>query len=197
MALTISGGKCPKCDELASELDIVSYSYYVAGEHLHEPESGELPIFFVSFEFEQSRRDLFIEMGVDRVPAIGVSTPKMASGSRSFGEKVWLISNDDNVEAQKALENINNLFKKDVQLSYTIKRILMGNVLIIGIVALAFIGRNFLRQMLMMKPVWFILSGVIFVACVGGTAYNMIHGVPTFRQAQDPNTGEIYVDEYF
>jgi len=33
--------------------------------------------------------------------------------------------------------------------------------------------------------------------CIGGTAYNMIHGVPNFRYAKDEASGNYYIDEYF
>lgn len=193
----MAGGKCPKCEELKPELGIAAYSYVVAGEHLDK--DGELPIFFVQFDFDQSRKGAFTSLGVDRVPAVGISTPEMSKASqRTYRrENFWLITNDGNVEAQKTLENINNLFKKDVQLSYTLLRILTGNILLIGLASVAFFGRNIARKLLMIKMVWYWISAIAFIACVGGTAYNMIHGVPNFRQAQDPNTGEIYIDEYF
>ena len=65
----------------------------------------------------------------------------------------------------------------------------MGNIVIIGIVTVLFMLRNFVRSLLMLKPVWYFITCFAFVLCIGGTAYNMIHGVPPWKYAQDPNSG--------
>lgn len=73
----------------------------------------------------------------------------------------------------------------------------MGNVLIIGVAAIAWFSKNLVLQLLQIKPLWYIGSAFIFIMCIGGTAYNMIHGVPPFKYAKDEASGNYYIDEYF
>jgi hypothetical protein len=90
---------------------------------------------------------MFVDMGIERVPGLGHSKPSMGSSveARKFKkEEFWSVGNDDNVEAPKTLENLNRLMNKDVELKYTLYRILIGNFLIIGVLAAGWLMRNFL-----------------------------------------------------
>lgn len=101
------------------------------------------------------------------------------------------------MEAPKTLENLNKIVNKDVQLKYTFQRIFMENILMIALFAIAWFSRNFVLEIIQIKPLWYIGSSLVFIMCIGGTAYNMIHGVPPFKYAQDKNSGNYYIEEYF
>lgn len=108
-----------------------------------------------------------------------------------------MVGMQDTVEAPMTLEKVSKMLGHHVELQYTIGRILQGNLLIIGVFAIIVMLRNFFREILLHKIVWYTGTALVFIFCIGGTAYNLIHGVPTFKMAQDQNTGVVYVDEYF
>lgn len=186
------------CEQLYPELEQVSYSYSQAGWN-NPQENGDLPVFFVSYEFKQERQETFKSLGINRVPAIGFSQPSHAKiSNKEFKEsEMWMVGHDENVEAPKTLENLNKIMNKDVQLKYTLNRILMGNLIIFGLAAVAWFSRNFVLEIIHIKPLWYIGAAIVFVMCIGGTAYNMIHGVPSFKYARDEASGQTYIEEYF
>ena len=110
-----------------------------------------------------------------------------------------MVGNDDTVEALKSLENINKILGKNVPYNPPIDftKTFLNNIIIIGLALGAFLMRNFVLQIVQQKPLWYVGTGLIFILCIGGTAYNMIHGVPNFKYARDDSTGQVYVDEYF
>jgi hypothetical protein len=59
----------------------------------------------------------------------------------------------------------------------------MENILLIALFAIAWFSRNVVLDLIQYKILWYIGSAIVFVMCIGGTAYNMIHGVPPFRYA--------------
>ena len=74
---------------------------------------------------------------------------------------------------------------------------MFGNIIIIALFAVAWFSRNLALELIQIKPLWYIGSALVFIMCIGGTAYNMIHGVPPFRYARDEASGNYYIDEYF
>lgn len=74
---------------------------------------------------------------------------------------------------------------------------MLGNILILAFASVAWFGRNLALQLLKIKQLWYFGTALVFIMCIGGTAYNMIHGVPNFRYAKDEASGNYYIDEYF
>jgi len=108
-----------------------------------------------------------------------------------------MVGHDENVEAPKTLENLNKILNKDVQLKYTFYRIMMGNIVIVVLAAVAWFSKSFVLEIIKIKPLWYFGTALVFIMCIGGTAYNMIHGVPNFKYAKDEASGNYYIEEYF
>lgn len=96
-----------------------------------------------------------------------------------------MVGPEDTVEALKSLENINKIVGTNVPYNPPINfvRTITNNLIIIGLGAVAFMMRNFVLQILQVKILWYAGTSLVFILCIGGTAYNMIHGVPNFRYA--------------
>lgn len=83
VAFILYGGKCPKCDELLPEFEVVSACFSV--DNKNEPsytESGfvkDKPFFFISFEFTQDRKNIFVDFNVNRVPTVAWLKPEVAN----------------------------------------------------------------------------------------------------------------------
>jgi len=124
---------------------------------------------------------------VNRVPTVAWLRPELASSkSKKLQERdFWMVGNEDTVEALKSLENINKILGTNVPYNPPIEivRTILNNLVIIGLGAVAFFMRNFVLQIVQIKPIWYAGTALLFILCIGGTAYNMIHGVPNFRYA--------------
>jgi ABC-type phosphate transport system permease subunit len=84
----------------------------------------------------------------------------------------------------------------DIELKYTLARILFANTVIVGLLVFVFFIKDTIRALLENRTFWKILTALIFILCIGGTAFNMIHKVPTFKYGQD-QYGNTIVEEYF
>jgi len=185
---------------MEEELNEAAYSYIQANKHNPEDKDA-VPVIFAKLEFNADHEILFRHCGFTSVPILALAKPELAKTFAETGESKypkeleWKLSTQDFFDAGKILEHINKITHNNVELKYTFMRIMMGNLLILTILGVLFFFKDTLGQLLQHKIVWMIISVVVFVMCIGGTAFNMIHKVPTFRYAYD-QSGNMYVEEY-
>lgn len=193
--------KCDHCIAIETELEQVAYSYVQSGKHLPQ-EGTQRAIFFVKAEYRRENADIFIASDFSSVPIICLATPELAKqftekGTAKYEEKYeWKISTQDFSDAGKLLEHVNKVSKNEVELKYTLYRILTGNLIIFAAFGILFFFRDFLGNLLRNKLVWMIGTALIYIQCIGGVAFNIIHKVPTFKYGFDKSGGMI-VEEYF
>lgn len=191
---------CDHCVDIEKELQQVSYSYIKSNKHLLE--HTQRPIFFVKIEYNQANSEIFAASGFQSVPIICLANEKLAkkyakNGDAKYDSKYeWKMSTQDFHDAGKLLEHVNKVTHSDVELKYTLYRIMMGNILIFGIAGVLFFFKDYLGGLLRNKTIWMVGTAIIYIQCIGGIAFNMIHKVPTFKYGHD-STGGMVVEEYF
>lgn len=193
--------RCEHCEDTYSELYQVANSYISAGKHTPTDKS-EKPVFFAKLEFNKMNEDLFRLSEFTSVPILTLATDELskfylAQGFAKYDKHFeWRMNPQDFVDAGKILEHINKLTNHSVELRYTLNRVLLGNGLILGLVAIVFFFKDHLAALLRIRIIWVIGTAIIFIMCIGGTAFNMIHRVPTFKYGHD-QSGNMVVEEYF
>lgn len=193
--------KWDHCVSMESELSEVANSYINAKKHLVDPKDGS-SIFFAKLEYSQDTEIMFQKCGFTSVPILALSKPEIArqhaeqKTSKYPKDMEWRLSSQDFFDAGKILEHVNKITNENVELKYTLLRIMQGNFLIFALWVLAFFFKDHIGYLLQQKVVWIAGTVVVFIMCVGGTAFNMIHKVPTFRYGHDAS-GNVVVEEYF
>lgn len=192
---------CEHCVLIEGELEQVSNSYIKAGKHRTE-NNNRIPVFFVKFEYNQQHQDIFMASEFQSVPILTLATNKLAKQYQEKKKAVysskheWKISSQDFHDAGKLLEHVNKITNLEVELKYTFYRIMAGNTLIFGACAVLFFFKDKISTLLQNKIVWIIGTAIIYVQCIGGVAFNLIHRVPTFKYGSDGSGGMI-IEEYF
>jgi hypothetical protein len=193
--------KWDHCVQIEEELKQVAYSYVQSGK-CTKSEENPRPIFFSKIEYGEETGEFFVSSDFNSVPILALLSPETKNKLRvsfklEYPEKhLWKISTQDFFDAGKILEHVNKITHNNIELKYTLYRIMAGNIIIFGAIGVLFFFRDYIGLILQNKIVWMIGTSIIFIQCVGGIAFNMIHKVPTFRYAQDEN-GEVYIEEYF
>ena len=193
--------RCEHCVSTEQELREAAYSYLQAGKH-QVSETNPRPIFFAKIEYNKNTEEYFRISEYQSVPILSVSTPEM--GKEYVDTKMmlypknleWRISGQDFVDAGKILEHLNKVTNNEVELKFTLGRILMGNVLIFSVLGILFFFKDQIGDIIQQRLIWMFGTAAIYIMCIGGTAFNMIHRVPTFRYGHD-QSGNVVVEEYF
>jgi len=68
--------------------------------------------------------------------------------------------------------------------------VIMGAILIVGVFLV-----KLLKDIIINPTVWFVGSCAVFIVCVGGVVYSIIHGVPWFK-LERTQSGQVVVAEY-
>jgi len=193
--------KCEHCVSIEGELKEVAYSYIQSDKH--KPSDGSRPIFFAKVEYNDEKTGMFFAASdFSSVPILGFANSELKNEyylnyHLTYIDKyLWKFSSQDFNDAGKLLEHVNKLSGENVEQKYTMYRIMAGNALIFSVIGVLFFFKDNIGSLLQNKYVWIVGTSLIFIQCVGGIAFNMIHKVPTFKYAQDSN-GEVYIEEYF
>lgn len=193
--------KWEHCVTIEEELKQVAYSFIQSERHLHNDETKR-PVIFAKIEYNALNSDIFALSNYTSVPILALVQPSLVKSFRDnraiiYPSKLeWKISSMDFYDAGKIMEHVNKITNSNVELKYTLSRVMIGNVLILCIAVGLFLLKDIIAMVIQNKTVWMIGTFIIFVMWVGGTAFNMIHSPPTFKYKYD-QSGSLSVEEYF
>ncbi|CAI2373292.1 unnamed protein product [Moneuplotes crassus] len=196
------GENCDHCEVFESELSEVAYTYHSAGMHLDQDLDSKLPIFFAKIEFNQNNREAFLISEFNSAPILAIATKKEADQYKEEkkviydGKTSWVMSAQDVTEAGVLIEHVNRMTGNKLPIRYTMLRTAKGTILILIALGILFFLKDKLASLIQNRIVWFIGSAVVYLQCVGGVAFSLIHSMPTFRYGQD-ESGNLIVEEFF
>lgn len=192
--------RCDQCVATESELKEVSHSYYKAGKHV-PGEDGSLPIFFAKIEYTQANHEAFQLSQFTSVPIIALAGKEMAKQYKTKKTFVypnkfaWTLNSDDFTDAGKLIEHINKITNSKVDIRYTMMRTLTGTAMILTAFIVLFLIKDKIASLIQNRHIWVIGSSIIFIQCIGGIAFTIIHSVPTFKYGHD-ESGALIVEEF-
>lgn len=146
--------------------------------------SNKNPVFFATMTFNRENNAIFEMFGFKSIPNLVVSKPEMAIVSeiekKQYLQKYkWAISySDGDVTTHKMLDFVNQRTNHNVFYKPTLKTMLLMffgfiTVMLAGIgiyVKLKFLWTHWV--------VWFVGVLLIYITCVSGVVYDIIHDVP-------------------
>lgn len=103
---------------------------------------------------------------------------------------------DEIYDSNKILEFFNKRLSTNVPLTLPFSTIIIKNVTFFAIFMVVLSVLRYLKQLLLMPIVWFIISMLTYFICTGGIVYSIIHNVPWFKMERD-QYGSVYISEYF
>lgn len=201
MFYTVAQG-CPMCESVESELAEVSYSFISANKQYGDEESKQIPIFFARISFTESNKQPFVLSEFRSVPVLALADKSLAdfySKNKNLTyetKKMWQMGPQDFSDAGKLLEHVNKISGHKVELKYTLWKRVLGTGLIMAVLGCVFLLKKVLLYLITNRIVWMVGSAIIFIQCVGGIAYTLIHSVPLFKYGHD-STGNMIIEEYF
>ncbi|EGR34169.1 ubiquitin-conjugating enzyme family protein, putative [Ichthyophthirius multifiliis] len=177
---------CNFCDQLISEYVNAAQIYYENNAHYPYQEDNKKlrAVFFGIMSFQESVKDVFIDLEFKSVPNILVSIPKHAVYSEEEKGNFlkiykWQISGSDgHVTMHKLLEYINNRTGRNVEYKVTNINIIIGLTIFVCLMILTIIVFKTFKSFFLNTKMWFIVSCVIYFFCIAGFIYNIIHNVP-------------------
>jgi hypothetical protein len=122
------------------------------------------------------------------VPHLTVSLQKLKrlDGEEFYKEEdKWLVRSDEIYDANKILEFFNKRLQTNVPLTLPFSTILIKNLTFLAIFISVLSLLRYLKVLLMMPVVWFIISMLTYFICTGGIVYSIIHNVPWFKMERD------------
>lgn len=193
---------CDACVNLDSELAQVSHTYYKAGIYEDADETHDVPTFFARIEFNQENREAFLMSEFQSAPVLVLATKDVADQYKEdkkviYDDKTqWVMAAQDVVEASVLIDHVNRLTGNKLNIRYTLMRTAQGTIVILAALTALFLLRDHLANIIQNRVAWFVGSSIVYIACVGGIAFSLIHSMPTFKYAQD-EAGNLRIEEYF
>mmetsp|Transcript_8624 Transcript_8624/g.9804 ORF Transcript_8624/g.9804 Transcript_8624/m.9804 type:complete len:362 (-) Transcript_8624:34-1119(-) len=192
--------RCEHCVTFEGELTEVAYSYYKASRHLVK-EDNKIPTFFAKIEYTQGNQQAFQLSSMQSVPVLTLATKSLSetyvkTNTLKYSDKLlWSLGQTDFVDAGKFIEHVNKITHNQIDIRYTFIRTLSGTALILGALGVLFLLKNKLASLIQNRVIWVIGSAIVYILCVGGIAFTLIHSMPTFKYGQD-QSGSLFVEEY-
>lgn len=160
--------KCTHCVTIEDELKEVAYSYVQSKKHLSEGNPNR-PVIFAKMEYNADNAEIFAASDYTSVPILALAKPSIVK--KFISDKIieypdsleWKISSQDFFDAGKLLEHINKITNSDVELKYTFYRIMMGNILIFGVLAVLFFFKDHIAEVLQLRIVWIVGTVIIYI----------------------------------
>ena len=177
--------KCASCEEVQHMISQVAYSYKEAGaEYPSVSSKGQKTraVFFGVLEYSQQTHSIYQKFGFVSVPNILVTHPKsILDEGTKFSlrkEDLWEFNAASEVHTQKVLDFVNSRTERNVEIKVSTFEALFTLIYsLLGIGIICYIG-FVLRKLLLIPYVWFAVGMLVYLTCMAGVVYDIIHGVP-------------------
>ena len=63
--------------------------------------------------------------------------------------------------------------------------LMIKNIIMLSILIIAFVILKYIRVIMLMPAVWFIVAMIVYAICTSGIVYSIIHNVPWFKLERD------------
>ena len=139
-------------------------------------------VFFGVLEYSQQTHSIYQKFGFVSVPNILVTHPKsILDEGTKFSlrkEDLWEFNAASEVHTQKVLDFVNSRTERNVEIKVSTFEALFTLIYsLLGIGIICYIG-FVLRKLLLIPYVWFAVGMLVYLTCMAGVVYDIIHGVP-------------------
>jgi OST3 / OST6 family, transporter family len=127
------------------------------------------PIIFAKIEYNALNSDVFAISNYTSVPILALAQPSLVKSFRQTHSVIypakleWKISSMDFFDAGKIIEHINKITNSNVELKYTLGRVMLGNAIILGACLVLFVLKNYIAMIIQNKTAWMVGTFIIFV----------------------------------
>jgi oligosaccharyltransferase complex subunit gamma len=187
--------KCNLCERVKAEFVQVSESFRDASGFKPDMINKKRGVFFAVLYYSDETSGIFKSLKFPSFTTILYTTPQNIQ-INDLGETYvkydedYLISyheRSDKIYALKMMEFANAKSQRKFPLKKDPLEFLTYFILFVGCIFVGFsLYRNF-KDILLSPPLWLIASILVFIICIGGIVYNILHGTPFAKYDRDGN----------
>ncbi len=191
--------KCNLCDSVKNEYYQVAESFIEAGGHKPDMENRRRAVIFGILNYSDDTSSIFKNLKLPATTSILYTTPKNIvlddnnEAQIKFDEDFVVGYKDkyDAIYAHKILEFVNAKSGRKIELRKNPLMFLIYFIIFIFVLVLGFYLFTRFRQIILSPNLWLIGSFAVYIICIGGIVYNIIHGTPFAKFDRDGNIKEL------
>jgi hypothetical protein len=177
---------CNFCDMIKEEFNKVAYSYYDVNAYKPDLANKKRAVVFGVLHYSEDSNDIFKSLKLPSQTTIMYTSPHdilvndKNDAYIKYDEETIITYRDrrDYASAHKILEFVNNKSKRSIELKKNPILFLFYFVCFCGILAFGHFLYQHFKWILLSPYLWIIGSFAIYIICIGGIVYNIIHGAP-------------------
>jgi len=191
--------KCILCEMVKNEYYQVSESFYQAGGHKPDKENHRRGVMFGIIYYSEDTASIFKGLKLPSTTSILYTTPKNLvfddnnDSSLKFEEDFVIGYKDrsDTVYAHKMLEFVNAKSGRKFELRKNPLMFILYFLVFIFVLVFGFTLFTKFKQVFLSPNLWLIGTLIIYIICIGGIVYNIIHGTPFAKFDRNGNIVEL------
>ena len=189
---------CNFCELIKEEFNKVAMSYYDVNAYKPDLANKKRAVFFGILHYSQEAGEIFKSLKLPTQTVIMYTSPhniilnEKNEPQIKYDEETIITYRDrrDYASAHKILEFVNAKSSRKIEL---IKSPILFAFYFLCFCGILFVGfylfQNY-RHVLVSSYLWCIGSFIIYILCIGGTVYNIIHDAPFARYDKHGNIAE-------
>lgn len=190
--------KCTLCEAVKKEFYQVSESFIEVGGHKPDMHNRKRAVIFGILYYSDDTSSIFKSLKLPATTSILYTTPKNIVVDDNnevqikFDEDfvVGFKDRNDEVYAHKILEFVNAKSGRKVELRKNPFVFILYFFIFIGVLVLGFTLFTKFKAIFLSPNLWLIGSFAVYIICIGGIVYNIIHGTPFAKFDRDGNIKE-------
>jgi len=191
--------KCNLCDAVKNEFYQVSESFIEAGGHKPDMENRKRAVIFGILHYSDDTNSIFKNLKLPATTSILYTTPKNivlddnGEVQIKYDEDFVVGFKDkyDAVYAHKILEFVNAKSGRKIELRKNPLMFLLYFIIFISVLVLGFFLFTKFKNVFLSPNLWLVGSFAVYIICIGGIVYNIIHGTPFAKFDRDGNIKEL------
>lgn len=190
--------KCNICEAVKNEFGLVAESFIDAGVYKPDMYHKKRAVFFGILYYSEETNSIFKSLKLPSTTSILYTTPQNIHVDDNnepyikYDEDFVIGYKDrpDQVFAHKILEFVNAKGSRKVELKKNPLLFILYFIMFLGILVLGYSLFTNFKQVFLSPYVWLIGTFIIFIVCIGGIVYNIIHHTPFAKFDRDGNIVE-------
>ena len=178
--------RCTLCEQVRNEFELVADSFEYMDGYKPDMSSRKRAVFFVIVYYSDDTTPILKKLKLPATTSILYTTPYnilMDDNNEpyiKYDEDFVIAYKDrgDNVMAHKIMEFVNAKSGRKFELKKNPFVFIIYFILFIGFLFLFYILFKNFKSFFLSPILWHIGSCLVFIICIGGIVYNMIHGAP-------------------
>lgn len=177
---------CIMCDRLTTEFKLVSESYYESKAYKPDISNKKRAVFFGILHYSEDSKSIIRKLRLPSQTVIMQTSPhnivvnELNEAFIKYDEDNTISYKDkrDQISAHKIIEFVNAKVGRTVYLKKSFFTFLTYFTIFIIVLYGGFFIYSKYKFILTSPLLWLIGSLIIFIVCIGGIVYNIIHGAP-------------------